>query len=327
MQVVLAVCKTDVMITVSVPHAAIAAALGEPGPDVRVIVWDPREGDIDDAERDNLTIACVPHHTGGRRVYGYLAKCPNLAVIQIPSAGYEHVLPFLPSGVALANARGVHDTRTAEFAITLALASQRQIPRVLESQRSGTWSHIAGDPSLADRRTLVVGYGSIGAAIGVRLRAMEALVEGVATSARTADDGTTVHAIADVLTALPLAEVVFIVTPHNATTDKLVNAQFLEAMPDGALLVNVGRGACVDTDALVAEVQAGRLRAALDVTDPEPLPQGHPLWNAPNVIIAPHMAGNTELTDRRYTDLLRAQIVARRAGGTPINLVVTGGQQ
>jgi len=312
------------MITISVPHPAIADALGDVGADARVIVWDPSSNDIDPDERDRLTIACIPHFSGGGKLYGRLATCPNLAVIQIPSAGYEQAAPFVPKGIALANARGVHDTRTAEFAITLALASQRRLVEVLAAQRRGVWEQFNGYPSLADRKALVVGYGSIGAAIGSRLRALEVDVEGVATTARTATDGTVVHAIADIHTVLPDAELVFLVTPHNEHTDKLVDAKFLAEMPDGALLVNVGRGACVDTDALVAELESGRLRAALDVTDPEPLPEGHPLWSAPGAIIAPHIAGNTELTNRRYTDLVHAQIDALRSGSEPVNLVMTG---
>lgn len=313
------------MITLSVPSQAIADALGEVGPDARVIVWDPSKGDIDPAEREALTIASLAHFTGGRSLFGRLADCPNLKVIQIPSAGFEHAVPFVPAGMVLANARGVHDTRTAEFAITLALASQRRIVDVVTSQQRETWEGFHDEPSLADRKTLVVGYGSIGAAIGSRLVAMEALVEGVARSARTAPDGTVVHAMADLPQVLPNAEIVFLVTPHTPETDKIVNAEFLAAMPDHALLVNVGRGKCVDQDALLAELSSGRLRAALDVTDPEPLPDGHPLWSAPNVIIAPHVAGNTQLTDRRFTELLQAQVTAMRDGADPVNSVAVGG--
>jgi phosphoglycerate dehydrogenase-like enzyme len=313
------------MITISVPDQAIADALGEVGPGARVIVWDPSEGDIDEAEREALTIATLPHWTGGRTLFGRVSRCPNLKVIQIPSAGYEHAAPFVPEGVPLANARGVHDTRTAEFAIALALASQRKIAEVLDSQRRGTWERFGPERSLADGKALVVGYGSIGAAIGSRLRAMEVDVEGVATSARIAVDGTTVHAIADLHAVLPTAELVFLVTPHNEATDKLVDADFLAAMPDDALLVNVGRGKCVDQEALLAELRSGRLRAAIDVTDPEPLPDGHPLWSAPNLMLAPHVAGNTELTNWRYTSLLHAQVDALREGREPVNVVMTGG--
>ncbi|WP_430868710.1 2-hydroxyacid dehydrogenase [Demequina aurantiaca] len=314
------------MITVSVPDSAVADAIGDLGDDARLVVWDPQQGDAPEDERERINIVCIPHLSGGRAVYERIGACPNLAVIQIPSAGYEHAAPFVPEGIALANARGVHDTRTAEFAITLALASQRGLPHVFDAQRRGKWEPYVLSPSLADRKTLVVGYGSIGAAIGSRLRAMEAEVEGVATTARTADDGTVVHAIADIHSVLPGAEVVFVVTPHNAATDKLVDAKFLAAMPDDALLINVGRGACVDTDALVAELESGRLRAGLDVTDPEPLPEGHPLWTAPGVIIAPHIAGFNQLTDRRYANLVRAQVKALVAGEESVNVVMVGGQ-
>jgi phosphoglycerate dehydrogenase-like enzyme len=314
------------MITIAVPDIAVADALGDLGDDTRVVVWDPREGEAPEHEKDRITIMCIPHFTGGRKVYGRVAQLPNLRVIQIPSAGYEHVTPFVPAGVALANARGVHDSRTAEFAITLALASLRGVPRLVKDQADRAWNSNFYAPSLVDRRALVVGYGSIGAAIGSRLRAMEAHVEGVATSARVADDGTTVHAVEDLRHVLPHTQVVFVVTPHTPETDNLVDAEFLSCMPDGALLVNVGRGKCVDQDALLAELASGRLHAALDVTDPEPLPPDHPLWAAPGLLIAPHIAGGTALTDRRYTSLVRQQVEAVRRGDDPANLVMLGGQ-
>lgn len=311
------------MLTVSVPSHEVARALGETDPGVRVVVWDPRDGDAPDAERESIEIACLPHGTGGRRVYGRLADLPNVAVIQIASAGYEHAAPFVPPGVALANARGVHDTRTAEMALLLTLASQRGLPRFLNDQREARWEPVF-QPSLADKRVLIVGYGSIGAAIGVRMRACEALVEGVARSARTAPDGTVVHATSELPAVLPTADVVILVTPLDESTEHLVDAAFLASMSDGALLVNVGRGKVVDTDALVAELAAGRLRAALDVVDPEPLPADHPLWKAPGCIIVPHVGGWAQLDDPRYVRLLRDQIAARLAGEPPINHVLTG---
>ncbi|WP_062297990.1 2-hydroxyacid dehydrogenase [Demequina maris] len=312
------------MITVSVPSQAVADALGDVGPDARVIVWDPAESDPPEEERERITIACLAHFTGGRRLYGRLATCPDLKIIQIASAGYEHALPFVPPGVSLANARGVHDTRVAEMTLLLALASQRRLPAFLDSQRRGVWEQDLVAPSLADSRALVVGYGSIGEAIGSRLRACEVTVEGVARSARIAPDGTLVHAADDLLSLLPHQDIVIIVTPHSEDTDRLVDAGFLAAMRDDALLINVGRGKVVDTDALLAELGSGRLRAALDVTDPEPLPDGHPLWSAPNCIVVPHVAGVEQLTNRRYTDLVRRQIEARRHGDDPVNFVRMG---
>ncbi|WP_234983270.1 2-hydroxyacid dehydrogenase [Demequina sp. NBRC 110053] len=312
------------MITVAVPHPKIADALGDLGEDARVIVWDPREGPAPDGERERITIACVPHSIHGGEAYGRLADCPTLQVIQLPSAGYEHAAPFVPAGKKLANARGVHDSRTAEMALALALASQRRLPRLWDAQRRGTWDPGGFSPSLADRRCLVIGYGSIGSALGARLRACEAEVVGVARSARTAPDGTEVHALDALPELLPAAEIVFLVTPLTEQTAGLVDASFLEALADGALIVNVGRGKVVDTDALLAELESGRLRAALDVTDPEPLPDGHPLWSAPGCIIVPHVAGNTKMTDRRYVDLVRRQVEAVRHGDDPVNFVTMG---
>ncbi|WP_291381984.1 2-hydroxyacid dehydrogenase [Demequina sp.] len=312
------------MITVSVPEQAIADALGPVGDDARVIVWDPAETDAPETERERITIACLRHYSGGRTVYGRLAQCPQLKVIQIPSAGFEHALPFVPAGVSLANARGVHDSRVAEMTLALALVSRRLLPQFLEAQSRGSWEPKFDTRSLADSRALVVGYGSIGAAIGVRLRASEVHVEGVARSARIAPDGTVVHAAEDLPTLLPDFDIVIIVTPHTDGTDKLVDAAFLAAMPDGALLINVGRGKVVDTDALLAELTTKRLFAALDVTDPEPLPSGHPLWSAPQCVIVPHVAGVEVLTNRRFTDLVKRQIDARRRGDDPVNFVVMG---
>ncbi len=315
---------TGHVITVSVPDQAIADALGPVGDDARVIVWNPADSDPPQAERERITIACVPHYTGGRTVYGRLAQCPRLKVIQIASAGFEHALPFVPAGVSLANAKGVHDSRVAEMTLALALASRRLLPQFLDAQRRETWEPVLYSPSLADSRALVVGYGSIGEAIGVRLRASEVQVEGVARSARIGPDGTTVHAVKDLPTLLPDFDIVVIVTPHSDHTDKLVNAGFLAAMPDGALLINVGRGRVVDTDALLAELRSRRLYAALDVTDPEPLPTGHPLWSAPQCIVVPHVAGAESLTNRRFTDLVKRQIDARRRGDDPVNFVAMG---
>ncbi len=312
------------MITLSVPTQAVADALGPVGDDARVIVWDPDVSDPPEAERERITIACLAHYTGGRTLYGRLGQCPRLKVIQLPSAGFEHALPFVPAGVSLANAKGVHDSRVAEMTLALALASRRLLPQFLDAQRREVWEQEFDSRSLADSRAIVVGYGSIGEAIAVRLRASEVHVEGVARSARTAPDGTVVHAVEDLPTLLPDFDVVIIVTPHSEETDKLVDAAFLAAMPDGALLINVGRGKVVDTDALLVELEAKRLFAALDVTDPEPLPDGHPLWSAPQCIIVPHVAGVEVLTNRRYTDVVKRQIDARRRGDDPVNFVTMG---
>src|SRR6188768_2021566 len=228
------------MLTVAVPSTDVAEAIGE-CEGATLVVWDPRDGGAPADLAGAIDIVCLPHGTGGRRVYGQLALLPRLAVIQLASAGYEHALPFVPAGVALANARGVHDSRTAEMALLLALASQRGLPQFFSAQREGKWEP-EEYPSLADSRVLVVGYGSIGSAMGARFRACEAIVEGVGQSARIAEDGTVVHAVRDLPRVLPEADIVVLVTPLDESTSHLVDAGFLARMRDGALLVNVGRG-------------------------------------------------------------------------------------
>ncbi len=180
----------------------------------------------------------------------------------------------------LCNARGVHEASTAELALALTLASLRGIPGFVRAQQQERWQ---GDfhPALADRSVLIVGYGAIGSAIEDRLTPFELTrVARVARSARTTARGP-VHQLAELPALLPEADVVILSTPLNETTRHLVDAEFLARMKDGALLVNVARGPVVDTKALLAELESGRITAALDVTDPEPLPQGHPLWHAP----------------------------------------------
>ncbi|MGW1975293.1 2-hydroxyacid dehydrogenase [Streptomyces sp. NPDC001889] len=254
-----------------------------------------------------------------------LSEMTSLRVIQTLSAGTDHLAPGLASlhpGVRLCNAKGVHDASTAELALALTLASLRALPSFVRGQDAEEWR--AGFyPSLADKSVLIVGYGSIGAAIEDRLAPFEcARVARVARSARTTARGE-VHGLADVPSLLPNADVVILSTPLTERTKGLVDAEFLARMKDGALLVNVARGQVVDTQALLAEVTTGRITAALDVTDPEPLPSGHPLWHAPGVLISPHVGGSTSAFRPRAERLLIRQI-ARFVAGEPLdNLVLT----
>lgn len=311
------------MITIAVPERAIADALGAID-GVEVVVWDPARDDAPAAVRDAVRLACIPHYSGGRTVYGRLGACPALEVIQIPSAGFEHAARFVPSGVKLANAQGVHDSRVAEMTLAMILASRRRLPQFLDAQRRRAWEPEFFTPGLAGSRALVVGYGSIGRAIAARLRACEVHVEGVGRAARTDADGTVVHAAADLVTLVPGFDVVVAVTPYDESTHHLIGAEVLAAMPDGALVVNVGRGRVLDTDALLPHLQSRRLWAALDVVDPEPLPPEHPLWEAPQCLIVPHVAGGEALTNRRFTELVRRQAEALRDGTTLVNIVMTG---
>ncbi|RZB16512.1 dihydrofolate reductase [Streptomyces sp. F001] len=251
----------------------------------------------------------------------------SVEVVQTLSAGIDHVEPglkHLRPGVRLCNARGVHEASTAELTLTLILASLRGIPDFVRAQDRGEW--LGGfRPALADRNVLIVGYGAIGAAIEDRLAPFElARVARVARSERTTARGP-VHPLTQLPALLPEADVVILSTPLTEATRGLVDAEFLARMKDGALLVNVARGPVVDTKALLAELDSGRITAALDVTDPEPLPPGHPLWRAPGVLISPHVGGPTSAFLPRAKRLLVDQL-SRYVNREPLrNVILTTG--
>ncbi|WP_031087697.1 2-hydroxyacid dehydrogenase [Streptomyces sp. NRRL WC-3549] len=279
------------------------------------------------ADPANCAFYVVPYMKGPDVAVRPLERMSAVQVVQTLSAGIDHVEPglaSLPAGVRLCNAKGVHEASTAELALALILASLRGFPGFVHGQDKEEWRS-GFYPALADKSVLIVGYGSIGAAIEDRLEPFEcARVVRVARSARTTGRGP-VHALDELPALLPEADVVILSTPLNASTQGLVGAGFLAAMRDGALLVNVARGAVVDTQALLAELESGRLRAALDVTDPEPLPAGHPLWHAPHVLITPHVGGSTSAFRPRAKRLLAGQL-SRFAAGEPLrNTVLTTG--
>ncbi|MFF1755712.1 2-hydroxyacid dehydrogenase [Streptomyces sp. NPDC058266] len=265
----------------------------------------------------------VPYMKGADVGVRPMPEMTSVRAVQTLSAGIDHVqvgLKSLPSGVQLCNARGVHEASTAELTLALILASLRGIPGFVRGQESEEWRS-GFYPALADKNVLIVGYGSIGSAIEDRLAPFEcARVVRVARSARTTARGP-VHPLTELSALLPDADVVILSTPLNEATRGLANAAFLARLKDGALLVNVARGAVVDTKALLAELESGRITAALDVTDPEPLPQGHPLWHAPGVLVSPHVGGSTSAFWPRAKRLLAAQLT-RFAAGEPLENVV-----
>ncbi|MFB4277271.1 2-hydroxyacid dehydrogenase [Nonomuraea sp. MTCD27] len=248
-------------------------------------------------------------------VPGTLARMSSLRLVQTVTAGVDPYRPHMPEGALLCNARGVHDAGTAEWAVGAMVAVLREFPGFVDAQRRGEWTYHHTDV-LADSTVLIVGYGSIGAALERRLEGFEVDVVRVARSAR---DG--VHAMDELPALLPGADVVVLLVPATADTAGMVDAGFLARMKDGAVLVNAARGGIVDTDALIAELKTGRLRAALDVTAPEPLPEGHPLWSAPGVLITPHIAGSTPASGRRMLRLIRAQLERYLAGEPLINVI------
>ncbi len=275
--------------------------------------WPPGVGDVE--------AFVVPYMVGDSAV-APVPSMTRLRLLQTLTAGYENVIGLARPGLTICNARGVHDDSTAELALTLALAAQRGVPDFVRAAEQRRWA-AAQYRSLADRRVLIIGYGGIGSAIERRLAGFQVEVVRVASTARQAAAGP-VHGIDELPDLLPAAEVVFLSLPLSERTAGLVDARFLQLLPDGALLVNVARGGIVDTGALLAELESGRLRAALDVTDPEPLPADHPLWAAPNLLLSPHVGGNTAAFEPRAARFLAAQL-RRFADGEPLVSVVSPG--
>ncbi|WP_371527007.1 2-hydroxyacid dehydrogenase [Streptomyces sp. NBC_01283] len=275
------------------------------------------------ADPADCAFYAVPYLKGPEIAVRPLPEMTSVRAVQTLSAGVDQMqsgLKFLAPGVQLCNAKGVHEASTAELTLALILASLRGIPRFVEGQRQEDWRS-GFYPALADKSVLIVGYGSIGSAIEDRLTPFEcARVARVARSARATERGP-VHPLAELPALLPDADVVILSTPLTDTSRGLVGADFLARMKDGALLVNVARGPVVDTKALLAELESGRITAALDVTDPEPLPAGHPLWQAPGVLVSPHVGGSTSAFLPRAKRLLAAQLT-RYAAGEPLDNVV-----
>jgi phosphoglycerate dehydrogenase-like enzyme len=245
------------------------------------------------------------------------AAMPRLKVVQTQSAGVDVILPLVPDGVQLCDARGVHGSSTSEWALTAILSVLRDFPRFERAQLDHRWDTAYTD-ELAGKDVLVIGAGDVGQQLARRLRACDANPTFVARGGREG-----VRAVSELPELLPEADVVVLIVPKTVETVGMVDAEFLSRMRDGALLVNAARGPVVDTAALLAELQSGRLRAAVDVTEPEPLPSDHPLWNAPNLLITPHVAGSVLGLGDRFADLLAAQL-RRFCGGQPLQNGVTG---
>lgn len=246
-----------------------------------------------------------------------IRQLPSLRVVQSLSAGVEALVPLLPEGVRLANGRGLHDLSVAEHALALIHAAQRDLPRWFAQQARGAWIR-EHTRSLADSRVLLVGYGSIGQAVERQLVAAEAVVTRVASRPRPAEG---VHGVAELPALLPEADIVVLILPDTPATRGLIGDGELAALPDDALVINVGRGTAIDTDALLAETRTGRLRAGLDVVDPEPLPADHPLWTVPGVVITPHIAGGSASFYPRAKKLAAEQVRRYVEGEELLNLV------
>jgi phosphoglycerate dehydrogenase-like enzyme len=301
--------------TASLPTPDAAGFIGELPPDIELVVWDGRGDRPAGADRIEFFVG---RYDAPPPPAEALAGLPQLRAVQLVSAGVEPWLRLVPPGVQLCGGRGVHGASTAELAIAGMLASLRELPRFEDSRRAHQWTRVETE-GVTGRRVLVVGAGDIGRRIAAATAILDAEVSLVG---RTAREG--VHGLDELPGLLPNSDVVALAVPHTPETDRLVDADFLAAMPDGALLVNVARGAIVDTAALLAELSAGRLHAFLDVTDPEPLPEDHPLWDAPNLLLTPHVGGGTRGWQRRAYGLVREQLLRFRAGEELANRVEHG---
>jgi phosphoglycerate dehydrogenase-like enzyme len=255
----------------------------------------------------------VPTFLNQPQLHHVVPRMRSLEVLQLPSAGSDGWTHLPPPTTVICDARGLHSAATAEWVLAALLAQLRELPFFRSAQLAGAWTPKPGR-DLAGQRVLLIGAGSVGTAVARRLAPFEVELTVVAHSARPAEG---IRGVAELPVLLPYADVVILAVPLTAATRHLAGRALLAALPDGALVVNASRGPVVDTTALLSELEQGRLRAALDVTDPEPLPAGHPLWSQPGVLITPHAGAVTgKLPDRVYR-LVRRQ-VDRWLAGEPL---------
>jgi phosphoglycerate dehydrogenase-like enzyme len=294
-----------------IPQRVGLSLLGDLPAGVEVDVWDGARTLDDDG-----VAFWVPPWEPLEDYPDALDQLPGLQVVQVLTAGYDHVRPHLPDGVVLCNAGGVHSASVAEWVLATLLAVVRSVPEYVRRQDRRHIERFETD-TLAGKRVLILGYGSIGRAVERLLAPLSVTIARVASRAR---DG--IHGPDDLGGLLPRADAVVVLAPLSPQTAGLVDAAFLAALPDGALVVNAARGGVVDQDALLAELHAGRLLAALDVTDPDPLPPDHPLLEAPGLLYTPHVAGATRATLPGVYGFVGAQ-VRRHAAGEPLENVIT----
>ena len=276
----------------------------------------PAFGDIPDAPQpaDMVVVAFDP-----ARAIEVIPQLHGLRVVQSLSAGVDTLVDHVPPGVTLCDGAGIHDAPVSEWCVMAMLAVRRNLPAQLRAQDQATWQWTSGGADLDGAHVLIVGYGSIGRALEARLLPFGARISRVARRAREGVDS-----IDALPRLLPDADVVVILVPLTPQTRGMVDTTFLDSMREGAVLVNAARGPIVDSGALLNALQQEHIRAALDVTDPEPLPDGHPLWTAPGVLITPHVGGAVERVFERGWRFAGEQ-VRRYLAGEPLRNIVTGG--
>jgi phosphoglycerate dehydrogenase-like enzyme len=306
--------------TVTVPTEELRQAM-QPLPEgIAVLVWDPAAPPEREAA-EAIDAVVLPYMSAGDWA-PQLQALPSLKLVHTQSTGYDGIPEMVGASVAVASATGVHAAATAEMAVGLALVSLRGLDVAVRDQQAGQWNP-ARYPGLADRRVLLVGVGGIGREIARRLKPFDVELTRVGSSARVDEHGQ-VHGSGELAVLAPDHDVLIAITPLTEATRGIISREVLAALPDGALVINVARGPVVDNQALTEEVVSGRLRAAIDVFEPEPMPRDHPLWSAPGAIISPHNGGNTGAFWPRIVKLLRTQLAHFAAGEAPENLVQPG---
>jgi phosphoglycerate dehydrogenase-like enzyme len=270
-------------------------------------------------DRVEFLVPPLPHRFG-QPIRDVIRRSASLRVIQLLSAGSDHLDGLVPPNVGLYSAAGVRDSSVAELTLGLVLAAQRDLPAHALAMAADRWDRDRLSPGLLGLRVLLVGNGRIAREFERFLAPFGSAVTRVARTARDAPSGF-VHAVAELPDLLPHADIVVLILPLTEHSRGLMDDRMLALLPDGALVVNVARGAIVDTAALTAEVRSGRLRAALDVVDPEPMPADHPLRTMPGAIVTPHIGGNTPFGRAREAELLYRQL-QRHLGGHPLENAV-----
>lgn len=269
---------------------------------------------LDSSDLSKITIYIPPYMTGVEFLEP-IKGMTNLQLVQVPNAGYESALPYIRDGIRLCNARGVHNASTAELAVGMAIAMKRGFPDFIRLQDSGVWSHERMG-SLNDSSIGIIGAGSIGQTLISYLEPYEVDIKSFSRSGM--NGALTMDKLDEYL---PTFDILILIIPLNPESKYLINARRLALLKDRAVLINVARGQVVDTDALVAELNSGRISAALDVTDPEPLPADHPLWSAPNVMITPHVGGDSQAFEKRGKRFMEEQLQRIASGLDPINII------
>lgn len=317
----LLVSKPTVIRNVLFPSPELLDSVGPLPAGIRAAAWD-FAAEPADLPLNEVDAVVLPYLSALEPLKDAIGRLPHLKLVQTQSTGYDGVPELVGPDVAICSAAGVHAASTAELAIGLILTSLRGLDIAARDQPAGRWRS-ERRTSLADRKVLLLGVGGIGREVHRRLLPFEVDVSRVGRTRREDADGA-VHGMSELLDLAPAHDVVVVIVPLSAETEGIIGAEFLARLPDGALVVNIARGAVVDSEAITAEVVSGRLRAALDVFEPEPLPDGHPLWRAPNAVITPHLGGNTSAFPSRITALVRQQLTAFAAGERPQNLVQPG---